>query len=255
MGGSLFISYFLATSDFSAEVLGTAFDLEESKVIISGYPRNYEPLISNSLKFIPEHEKKQFERIEEFKNNGYAIIGYFPTFRDKHETLIFGSDDLKELESFFDFCEKLNIKVVSKFHFAGNTDNFDHIKSHKAFMNLSSESDVYTFLNQIDVLITEYSSIYYDYLLWERPIIFFPYDLEYYRDHDRGLLFNYDEYTPGPKVYSLIELQKLLSSGLSEFQIVYRDKYATEAKKICNKVFGMPKTMMIEHLINQIKKL
>ncbi len=58
--------------------------------------------------------------------------------------------------------------------------------------------DVTGILNIFDCLVTDYSSIYVDYLLTGRPIIFLPYDKEEYLD-ERGMNFAYDEVTPGPR--------------------------------------------------------
>lgn len=49
------------------------------------------------------------------------------------------------------------------------------------------------------MLVTDYSSIYFDYLLLDKPIIFFNYDLEEYLNNSRDMYFNYDEFTPGRK--------------------------------------------------------
>ena len=53
-------------------------------------------------------------------------------------------------------------------------------------------------LGIFDLLVTDYSSIYIDYLLTEKPIVFLPYDKEQYLE-GRGMNFGYDEVTPGPK--------------------------------------------------------
>lgn len=246
--------FILATSDFSAEILGKAFGVDERKVIISGYPRNYEPICDKPIKFVPQHEKSSYESIEEYIKDGYKIIGYFPTFRDKRETLIFGTESIEDINQFLDYCESVKIKFVGKFHFAGKNDKFGDIENHKAFINLPTEADVYTFLDQLDILMTDYSSIYFDFLLWNRPILFFPYDLEYYRDEDRGLIFNYEEYTPGPKAYNIRDLQVLLSQGLDVIKKRYEEKYIVDADELKKKVFGDYINMDFKHLITQIKK-
>ena len=60
-----------------------------------------------------------------------------------------------------------------------------------------------------DLLITDYSSIFFDFLLLDRPIVFFPYDLEQYLSQDRAMYFDYEIMTPGPKcrTYDELELQ------------------------------------------------
>ncbi|WP_205739316.1 CDP-glycerol glycerophosphotransferase family protein [Halocella sp. SP3-1] len=252
--GCWFDYYLLATSEFSAEIIGRAFEISKERIIISGYPRNYEPFIENPFIFITENERIYRNRIQGFIDKGYKAVGYFPTFRDKKETLIFGTKDLKELNKFLDFCEKSKLKVVGKFHFAGKKDSFNGADEHDAFINLPSDADVYTFLSQIDILITDYSSIYYDFLLWKKPIIFFPYDLEYFKNEDRGFIYDYDDFTPGDKVVNCAQLQSLLVDGVDSYSKMYFTRYKDKANKVARKIFVDYENMGIEHLISQIRK-
>jgi CDP-glycerol glycerophosphotransferase len=247
--------FILATSEFSADILGKAFGVDEKKIIISGYPRNYESISDNSIKYVHKNEKNSYEEIKENIREGYKIIGYFPTFRDKRETLIFGTQNIEEINQFLDYCESIKIKLIGKFHFVGKNDKFGMVKSHKTFINLPSEADVYTFLDQLDILITDYSSIYFDFLHWNRPILFFPYDLEYYRDEDRGLIFDYEEFTPGPKVYSIGELQTFFLQSIEDIDHRYREEYSDKAELLKEKIFGDYKKMGIEHLIDKIRNI
>jgi CDP-glycerol glycerophosphotransferase len=251
--GCWYDCYVLTTSEFSSKIIGRAFDVSEERTIISGYPRNYIALSDDPLNYIPHNEHYHYEMVRSFKESGYRIIGYFPTFRDKKETLIFGSDQFDEILYFLDFCENLKIKIIGKFHFAGKNDKcLEEINAHQAFVNLSSDNDVYTFIRHIDLLITDYSSIYFDFLLSEKPIIFFPYDLKYYVEEDRGLIFKYDEYTPGPKVYNLKELEDLLKGGYNKFEKYYLDLYLENAAALKILIFDKPQKMMIKHLWDQI---
>lgn len=247
--------FILATSEFSAEILGKAFGVDGKKIIISGYPRNYESISDSPIKYVPNHENSSYDEIKEYIRTGYKIIGYFPTFRDKRETLIFGTEDIKVINQFLDWCESVKIKFIGKFHFAGKSDKFGGIENHKAFINLPSEADVYTFLDQLDLLMTDYSSVYFDFLLWNRPILFFPYDLEYYRDEDRGLIFDYEEFTPGPKAYSIEELQTFFSQNIDVINEKYEAEYRQKADLLKTKIFGDYNNMGIEHLINQIRNI
>lgn len=247
--------YVLATSEFSAKIIGDAFDLPERKVIVSGYPRNYEPLLINPIKYTAYNENADLMLIKEAKKSGKKIIGYFPTFRDKANTLLFGTEDEKEISEFFELLEDLDIMVIAKFHFAGKYDQSSILESKDLFINLEAESDVYTYLSEVDVLITDYSSIYYDFLLWKRPIIFFPYDLEYYSRYDRGLLFDYNKFTPGPKVYNLEGLKEVLSKGVESLSEQYCYDYGGEVQKLSGKIFGNYENMKIDHLMSVIKTL
>ena len=66
-----------------------------------------------------------------------------------------------------------------------------------------------------DMLITDYSSIYFDYLFTDKPVVFFAYDLEKYQKHSREMYFDYEEYTPGVKVKNQQELERVLLELLS----------------------------------------
>ena len=80
-----------------------------------------------------------------------------------------------------------------------------------------------------DLLITDYSSIFFDFLLLDRPIIFFAYDLEDYLQNDRNMYFNYDSMTPGAKcrTYDELELQleQIVKNGC-------QDQYADTREKV-----------------------
>ena len=61
-----------------------------------------------------------------------------------------------------------------------------------------------------DVLVTDYSSLFFDYAALRRPMVFFAYDLEKYRDQLRGFYLDYDTQVPGPIVRTNKELVDVL---------------------------------------------
>ena len=63
--------------------------------------------------------------------------------------------------------------------------------------------DINEILPAVDLLITDYSGIYLDFLLCDNPVMFIPYDLKQYQTELRGLLFDYDLFTPGSKIDTL----------------------------------------------------
>jgi CDP-glycerol glycerophosphotransferase (TagB/SpsB family) len=95
------------------------------------------------------------------------------------------------------------------------------------------DQDIYTIINNFDLLITDYSSIYIDFLLTKRPIIFAPFDLEEYTRNDRELYFNYNDVTPGPKCQNwdevLVELKKFISGedDYKEERQIVNDRFKT----------------------------
>ena len=59
--------------------------------------------------------------------------------------------------------------------------------------------DASDLLPDMDILITDYSSVYIDYLLTGKPLIFAPFDLKEYLHNDKELYYSYEQVTPGPK--------------------------------------------------------
>ena len=86
---------------------------------------------------------------------------------------------------------------------------------------IDPESDIYPILKHVDVLITDYSAIYGDFLMLNRPIIFFPYDMEEHIRVRGNYTLDYNKVTPGPKVYDIKSLIKALDEVLSG-----KDRYA-----------------------------
>jgi len=83
------------------------------------------------------------------------------------------------------------------------------------------------------MLITDYSSIYFDYLFLNKPVVFFPYDFVKYITSDKALLFDYDSYTPGPKCRFQTQLEK----EIIDILISGNDHFVGQRKKIKNLAF------------------
>jgi CDP-glycerol glycerophosphotransferase len=76
-----------------------------------------------------------------------------------------------------------------------------------------------------DVLVTDYSSLFFDFAALRRPMVFFAYDLEKYRDSLRGFYLDYDTQVPGPIARSNRELVDVLSR-IDEVWSGYADRLA-----------------------------
>ena len=95
-----------------------------------------------------------------------------------------------------------------------------------------------TIINIFDILVTDYSSIYIDFLLLQKPLIFLPYDKEEYLNK-RGFNFDYDKVTPGHKPTNMKDLMIFIQqifNGVDEFKndrnII--NKYFNEINNVCS---------------------
>lgn len=119
---------------------------------------------------------------------GQRIVTYFPTFRDtdtQQQHIPFKNKKIPEIENAI-ILYKFHPKVKARFNIA--LDSKIHI--------IESNISTYDLLSITDILITDYSSIYIDFLLQKKPIIFYCYDQESYQE-ERGFLFDFEAYTPG----------------------------------------------------------
>ena len=157
------------------------------------------------------------------------------------------------ISSFLNKCEKNKIKIISKFHSAEKNTHLQNLQNHPSFLNLPADTDIYSYLDLIDIVITDYSSIGFDFLLWDRPVIFFPYDLDYYKNHDRKLIFDYEKFTPGPKVYTIEDLEDIILEPFDQIVSNYNQKHKKHSEEVSKLIYGDYKNYNIFHLIKQIK--
>ena len=118
--------------------------------------------------------------------------------------------------------------MLYKTHFADNNNWDFETKQIKRI----KKDDIYEFLTFVDILITDYSSVYFDFCLLNRPIIFSPFDQESYLSNDRELYYNYNDVTPGPKCHNWQEV-------ISEIDLILngKDKYANK-RQVLNQRFN-----------------
>lgn len=139
------------------------------------------------------------------------VFIYMPTFRDDQT-------DFMQLSG-IDF-EDLNETLVSigslllvKMHPATRM-NFDVVSACSNIKLMDKRMDVYPLLPFTDVLITDYSSIYYDYILIEgKKVILFPFDYDTYIRNSRDLAYDYLQYTPGKKVSTYTAFKQSIIDG------------------------------------------
>ena len=213
--------YILATSGNMAPILAKAFGTSLDHVLDVGHPRN-DVLLENKIKDLyNEKEKKCVERLKKIKNNKKKLLFYVPTFRNS-EDKFFEIIDLKKLNNFleqnnFVWCNKLHIKSKLKQKFL----NIDYSN----IITIDADIDPATILPYCDMMIADYSSIYLDYVFFDRPAIAFPFDYKEYLSDSRECYFEYEEYMPEIKVYNMEELEK------SILKIFEKDIKSEERKK------------------------
>lgn len=197
---------FIATSLIMKYIMTSCFHIDARKVRVTGQPRN-------DQLFNPVNQQLAGSILGE-KASGHArYILYCPTFRvgmgrvegNRSNANVFNLPDY-DRDVLDHLLKQANALLVVKLHpfeekqLAASDLNLPEnavLVQSEAFNRHSAT--IYDLLNLFDMLITDYSSIYFDFLLLDRPMLFLATDLEEYRG-GRGIVFeDYSFWTPGPK--------------------------------------------------------
>ena len=212
-------SYFLSPSKFASEKFISIWNMKENKkqdcVLELGYPRN------DYLYNYTENDIKTIKSKLGIKNCTKKILLYAPTYRDNQHTSGIGYTYKTEVD--FDKLKKeLSGEYIILFRSHWLVANLFDFETYQAFIyNVSDYDDINELYIVSDLLITDYSSVFFDYANLKRPILFYMYDLEEYRDNIRGFYLNIEE-LPGPILKTEEELIENIKTISEDF---YNDKY------------------------------
>lgn len=224
------LSQFVSTSVINNVLLNSCLGINESNYSITGLPRN-------DLLFYYSNKKKFRSEIL-VRSTGASkckLILYTPTIilkaheNDDCSVGLFTDQDLRLINQ---YCKRKNFIFCIRLHPSDKEfylDIDDKLRKFENIVDLYSSKlddyDLYEYLNVFDVMITDYSSIFIDFLLVDNPIIFFIPNLELYRQKVGLLLEPYESYLPGYIAYN----SNMLISSLDE--ILDADKYVLPRKK------------------------
>ncbi len=213
----------ISTSNLMKNLLSSCFYVDARKVHVTGQPRNDK--IFSKEKSLENLSRLINKDIKDYRR----IVLFTPTWRNcdgkvdglsNHDVM--NLDDYHD-ERFMEFVAENKILFIAKLHPFEEAKYSQTMEDKEDMVLITSKMlqdkllDLYDILGAADILITDYSSIYFDFLLVDRPIIFIPTDLEEY-EKSRGFLMDpYNFWTPGPKAHKfndfLTELAKCIEDG------------------------------------------
>jgi CDP-glycerol glycerophosphotransferase len=207
--------YLISQNSYSSEIFRRAFDFHK-EVLEIGYPRN-DILISNN-------NSEAIMAVKQGLNLplNKKVILYAPTWRDNEH---YGHLSYKFSSKIdFDYLkDKLSseyIMIVKAHYLVG--EHLDYSKYQGFLYPFGADCDIAELYLASDLLVTDYSSVMFDYSLLRRPMLFFTYDLEQYKDSLRGFYFDFIQEAPGPFVITTEQL----ADGILTYDFEkYREKY------------------------------
>ncbi|WP_066065371.1 CDP-glycerol glycerophosphotransferase family protein [Neobacillus soli] len=233
--------YLISPSPYATKAFKSAFRYE-GNILEIGYPRNdlfYQQdskklagKVRNSLR-LPANKK---------------VILYAPTFRDNQSSgtnnftfdINLDFEQMKEkLGDEYLLLLRMHVVIKKKVKIPDEYKDF--------VFDVSNYPDIQELYLITDILITDYSSVMFDFANLKRPILFYTYDLEFYRDQLRGFYMDFEKEAPGPLLKTNEELLEAIQN-IDEVQKQYTDKQNDFYTKFCQLEDGFA----ADRLVNQI---
>lgn len=235
--------YLISDNRFSTDTFRRAF-LFHNEIVECGYPRN-------DVLYAPDKE----ERIKALKEKlgipkDKKTILYAPTWRDDE---YYGKGEYK-------FALKLDLQRMKKE--LGNeyvillrthyyiADSIDTTGIEDFAFNVSKYNDISELYLISDLLITDYSSVFFDYANLKRPILFFTYDLEKYRDMLRGFYLDIEKEMPGPLLYTEDEVLQAIKN-IEQITEDYQERYQVFYDRFCHVDDGNASKRIVEKVFRK----
>ena len=230
--------YLIAANAFSSETFRRCF-MFENTILNTGYPRN-DILYSIDRAQIAAIIRRNLGIPKDKKT-----ILYAPTWRDdefygkgKYKFKLHLNLELMKRELKDDYV----ILIRTHYFIADSIDVSD--LSGFAY-NVSKYDDISELYLISDILITDYSSVFFDFANLKRPMLFFTYDLEKYRDVLRGFYIDIEKEVPGPLVFTSEEVIDAINN-IDSVAKRYKEKYEEFYNKFCGWEDGQASKKVVE---------
>lgn len=207
--------YLVSQNNYSSKIFKQAFGFDK-EILEIGYPRNDLLIHDNNEERIKEIKKKLGLPLDK------KVILYAPTWRDNE---FYGNGKYK-FNPCLDFSllmEQLkdDTVLIVKYHYLV-MDKIDWTPYKEFIYSYDKSYDISLLYLISDMLITDYSSVMFDYSILERPMLFYCYDLNEYKDTLRGFYFDFIKEAPGP----IVETTHQLIQAIKEYDSsLYKEKY------------------------------
>lgn len=217
--------YLIAANKYSEQIFESAFMYPKENILTYGYPRN--DILHNYTSEYKQHIKEKLNLPTSKK-----VILYAPTWRDDefHSAGNYKFKlqmDLNRMRK--EFGEEYVIALRMHYFIS---DNIDLTGFEDFAYDFSKYNDINDLYISSDILITDYSSVFFDFANLRKPILFFTYDIEKYQSMLRGFYIDVNNDLPGPLLRTndeLIEAIKQIDLTVEK----YKEKYETFYQKYC----------------------
>lgn len=236
--------YLISQNHFSSEIFKRCFDFHKTMLEI-GYPRNDCLILHNNMEYCMNLKKKLGLPLDK------KILLYAPTWRDDQ----FYDGENYKFVSFLDFelmQEELGEEyaIIVKYHYLVR-DSLDWKRFEGFVFQYNAAQEISELYLASDMLLTDYSSVMFDYSLLKRPMLFYAYDLNQYRENLRGFYFDLLEEVPGPVSQTTRELIRDIRNYNADD---WKEKYDTFSAKYNHADNGMASQTVVSEIVKIMGK-
>lgn len=215
----------ISPNHYSTDIFRHAFGYQ-NEIAEVGYPRN-DKLANSTEPQITALKRKMGIPLNK------KVIMYAPTYRD-NQFFQKGKYSFELPFSLKEFQERFGKDAVLLLRMHYLIANSMDISGFENFAyDVSSYTDISELYLVSDLLITDYSSVFFDYAYLKRPILFYPYDYEIYKDELRGFYLDYQKDLPGEIAYNPSELWDGIERGLAELDMSGNQRFNTFYDRFC----------------------
>lgn len=217
------ITHLVVNNEKTAKLYANIFAVNIDKVYPLGLPKT-DDIFNRKLK--AKKDKINSDKTIVYRKYNISmdkkLILYAPTFRD------YKLSSEEELEKVEGLAKLLPSDYILGFRLHPHVAGLVKKRNIEKVCDLSGDRDLASLIMASDILITDYSSIIFEYCITEKPMIFFAYDLEEFLDHGRGFYEAYESYVPGPVVRTCTEVVEIIKEGnysLEKIRIFNEDNF------------------------------
>ncbi|MCT2899272.1 CDP-glycerol glycerophosphotransferase family protein [Lentilactobacillus buchneri] len=235
----------VSPNDYSTQIFRSAFGFN-NQILKIGYPRNDE-LINTQPEDIDAIKEQLGIPLDK------KVVMYAPTYRDNQFAekgkytfeLPFDLDDFRK--SFGD-----DTVLILRMHYliSNALDISDYSDFVYDYSNYPNISDLYLVS---DLLITDYSSVFFDYAYLKRPILFYPYDYHLYKEELRGFYLNYEKDLPGKIAENSKQLLAEINHALVHPDMSANEKFMNFYNRFCAINDGLSSLKVVNYVMHQIE--
>lgn len=237
-------NYLVSPNNFTSEKYKSCFKVPDSIIKECGYPRN------DFLVNLTQQKIDQLKDTLGIPKDKHVIL-YAPTWRDNQFTHSGYTFELKcDFKKWQHYLGEDYVVIFKPHYLISNKFNLNNFEDF--VFTIPPATDINHLYAVSDILITDYSSVFFDYSILNRPILFYMYDLEEYQYNLRGFYLDIHKDLPGPIVTHEEDLFKIIINKLYEFDKEKREEFI---KKFHSSENGAAAKYVVDNLIYPHTKL